>query len=57
MLDDTELDSGVGPKRLCAVTRESRDAGELIRWSCRLDGIVVPDLDRRLPGRGVWVGW
>lgn len=55
-LDDTEQGSVVGPERLCAVTRESRDAAELIRFVLSPDGIIVPDLDRRLPGRGVWIG-
>jgi predicted RNA-binding protein YlxR (DUF448 family) len=55
-LDDTESDSVVGPERLCAVTRETRDPSELIRFVLSPDGIVVPDLDRRLPGRGVWIG-
>lgn len=55
-LDGTELASVAGPERLCAVTRENRDASDLIRFVLSPDGIVVPDLDRRLPGRGVWVG-
>ncbi|MFA5957536.1 RNA-binding protein [Hyphomicrobium sp.] len=56
MQDEPEVTSGVGPERLCAVTRENRDARELIRFVLSPDGIIVPDLDRRLPGRGVWVG-
>ncbi|HML30971.1 MAG TPA: RNA-binding protein [Hyphomicrobium sp.] len=55
-LDGTEQGSVVGPERLCAVTRESRDAAELIRFVLSPDGVIVPDLDRRLPGRGVWIG-
>jgi predicted RNA-binding protein YlxR (DUF448 family) len=55
-LGDTESDSVVGPERLCAVTRERRDPSDLIRFVLSPDSIVVPDLDRRLPGRGVWVG-
>jgi uncharacterized protein len=55
-LDGTEQASVVGPERLCAVTRQSRDASDLIRFVLSPDGIIVPDLDRRLPGRGVWVG-
>ena len=45
-----------GPERLCAVTRRSLDPKELIRFVLAPDGTIVPDLDRRLPGRGVWVG-
>ena len=41
--------------RTCVVTRESREANELIRFVADPAGRVVPDLRRRLPGRGVWV--
>jgi predicted RNA-binding protein YlxR (DUF448 family) len=44
-----------GSKRLCAVTREALDPDELIRFVADPDGDMVPDLARRLPGRGVWV--
>ena len=54
LLDDgQEQDSG--PERLCAVTRQKLDPKELIRFVLAPDGTIVPDLDRRLPGRGVWV--
>jgi uncharacterized protein len=55
-LDGTEQASVVGSERLCAVTRQARDASDLIRFVLSPDGIIVPDLDRRLPGRGVWIG-
>ncbi|CAH1677894.1 YlxR domain-containing protein [Hyphomicrobiales bacterium] len=42
-------------ERLCAVTREVKDPDELIRFVAGPDGTMVPDLRRRLPGRGVWV--
>ena len=45
-----------GSERLCAVTRQSLDPSKLIRFVLSPDGAVVPDLERRLPGRGVWVG-
>ena len=45
-----------GPERMCAVSRQSLDPRCLIRFALSPDGIVVPDLERRLPGRGVWVG-
>jgi len=41
---------------MCIVTREVRDEQELIRFVRGPDGEVVPDLERKLPGRGVWVG-
>jgi predicted RNA-binding protein YlxR (DUF448 family) len=43
------------PTRLCAVTRTQRPVAELIRFVLGPDGAIVPDLARRLPGRGVWV--
>ncbi len=42
-------------ERLCIATREVRPVGEMIRFVAGPDGGVVPDLKRRLPGRGVWV--
>src|SRR5580704_8026507 len=41
--------------RLCIATRKVRPVAELIRFVAGPDGAVVPDLKRRLPGRGVWV--
>ncbi|HTN98675.1 MAG TPA: DUF448 domain-containing protein, partial [Nordella sp.] len=40
---------------MCIVTREVMDEAQLIRFVRGPDGAVVPDLNRRLPGRGVWV--
>jgi len=42
-------------ERLCIATREVRPVNELIRFVAGPGGIVVPDIKRRLPGRGVWV--
>jgi uncharacterized protein len=47
--------SGDGSLRTCVVTRAERKPDELIRFVVGPDGAVVPDLARRLPGRGVWV--
>ncbi len=41
--------------RLCVATRAERLPDDLIRFAAGPDGIIVPDLARRLPGRGVWV--
>ncbi len=46
---------GPGPERTCAVTRAKLDPDELIRFVLGPDGMIVPDLAGRLPGRGVWV--
>ena len=42
-------------ERLCIATRHVRPVGELMRFVIGPDGTVVPDLKRRLPGRGVWI--
>jgi predicted RNA-binding protein YlxR (DUF448 family) len=44
-----------GPERLCVVSRQSRPSSGLIRFVAGPDGVLVPDLKNRLPGRGVWV--
>lgn len=44
-----------GPLRTCVVTRQSGAPEDLIRFVPSPDGDMVPDLGRRLPGRGVWV--
>src|SRR5579864_4768122 len=57
---DPELDHGPradrpATMRMCAVTREVRPIDELIRFVVSPAGEVVPDLKRKLPGRGLWV--
>ena len=42
-------------ERTCIVTRQALPVDELIRFVAAPDGALVPDLRRRLPGRGVWV--
>ena len=54
-----ELDAGPhkgrpGAERLCAATREVKPVGDLIRFVVGPEG-VVPDLKRKLPGRGLWI--
>jgi predicted RNA-binding protein YlxR (DUF448 family) len=41
--------------RLCITTRQVRPVGTLIRFVVGPDGVVIPDVKRRLPGRGVWI--
>jgi predicted RNA-binding protein YlxR (DUF448 family) len=40
---------------MCAVTRQVRPIDELIRFVVSPQGEVIPDLKRKLPGRGLWV--
>ena len=46
--------SPTGPLRRCLVTGEERPKAELVRFVIGPDGAVVPDVDARLPGRGLW---
>ena len=57
---DPDLDNGPrtdrsATMRMCAVSREVRPIDELIRFVVSPEGTVVPDLKRKLPGRGLWV--
>jgi uncharacterized protein len=56
---DTELDAGprsgaAGAERFCAVRRTVKPVDQMIRFVVGPDG-VVPDLKRKLPGRGIWI--
>src|ERR1700712_5543059 len=59
-LADPDLDNGPrtdrsATMRMCAVSREVRPINELIRFVVAPSGEVIPDLKRKLPGRGMWV--
>ncbi|WP_069878571.1 RNA-binding protein [Bosea sp. BIWAKO-01] len=43
-----------GPERSCVVTRMVKAPEDLIRFVVSPDGVLTPDLRRKLPGRGVW---
>jgi hypothetical protein len=42
-------------RRRCAAARAAGDRAGMIRFVLAPDGVVVPDVDERLPGRGIWV--
>src|SRR5215470_9506176 len=57
---NNELDRGAisvapGAERTCALTRELKPASEMIRFVLDPAGEVVPDVKRKLPGRGIWI--
>src|SRR5664279_3415377 len=57
---DPDLDNGPrtdrsATTRMCAVTRQVRPIDELIRFVVAPSGEAIPDLKRKLPGRGLWV--
>jgi predicted RNA-binding protein YlxR (DUF448 family) len=56
--DHDEADRGprqAAPERLCVATRAVKPVTEMIRFVVGPDQAVVPDVKRKLPGRGVWI--
>src|SRR5687768_18017416 len=53
-LDAGPRSSGAGTERFCAATRVVKPVDDMIRFVIGPDG-VVPDLKRKLPGRGLWI--
>ncbi len=49
------LDEEKGPCRRCIATHEVLPKERLIRFVVGPDGGVVPDIEARLPGRGLWL--
>jgi len=57
---DSELDRGAtslapGMQRHCALLRTLKPVEEMIRFVVGPGGDAVPDLKRKLPGRGIWI--
>lgn len=48
-------DATIDRERRDLVTHQALDESRLIRFVAGPDGAVVPDLGRKLPGRGMWV--
>jgi predicted RNA-binding protein YlxR (DUF448 family) len=60
MLPATEIEldrepARAGGERFCALTRTAKPVEELIRYVVGPNGNVVPDVRRKLPGRGIWI--
>jgi predicted RNA-binding protein YlxR (DUF448 family) len=56
----SELDHGAtkvapGMERHCALSRTLKPVDEMIRFVVGPDGDTVPDVKRKLPGRGIWI--
>jgi uncharacterized protein len=57
---DSELDRGAisvaqGTERTCALTRELKPVAAMMRFVVGPAGEAVPDIKRKLPGRGIWI--
>src|ERR1700733_1149826 len=44
-----------GRSRFCIATRTGRPVQDMVRFVAGPDRNVVPDLERKLPGRGAWI--
>jgi predicted RNA-binding protein YlxR (DUF448 family) len=53
--DDGLSSARKGVERLCVATRAVRPVADMLRLVAGPDGKVVPDVERKLPGRGVWI--
>ena len=51
----TLRDATIDRERRDLVTHQAMDESRLIRFVAGPDGMVAPDLGRKLPGRGMWV--
>jgi uncharacterized protein len=54
-LEDADDGDARGSLRRCIVTRSELSPDNLIRFVADPAGGIVPDIARKLPGRGVWV--
>jgi predicted RNA-binding protein YlxR (DUF448 family) len=59
-VQDGQLDRGAtsvasATERTCALTRDVLPVDALLRFVVAPSGEVVPDLKRKLPGRGIWI--
>src|SRR5262249_57256556 len=57
---ESELERGAtsvapGTERTCALTRELKRAEDMVRFVVGPNSEAVPDVKRKLPGRGIWI--
>ncbi len=55
MLAATSDNEGASHERRCIATGAILPAEKLVRFVVSPDGDIVPDLDGKLPGRGIWL--
>jgi uncharacterized protein len=53
---DGRRDAPAGPVRTCILSRAEQPRAGLIRLALSPDGLVLPDIRAKAPGRGAWIG-
>lgn len=54
-MDKPDAIEDSGPERTCAATGFKGPPEAMLRFALSANGVVTPDVRRRLPGRGVWL--
>lgn len=49
------MKDGAEPERRCIVTGEVGPKAGLVRFVASPEGVIVPDILEKLPGRGIWI--
>lgn len=47
---------GSGPERTCILSGQTAERDALLRLAVSPEGLVLPDVHARAPGRGAWIG-
>ncbi len=55
VLDDGPKSIAPAMQRFCALTRSLQPVSGMIRFVVGPDGDAIPDIKRKLPGRGIWI--
>lgn len=55
MTESAPATAAAGPERRCIASGRVLPPERMIRFVVAPDGALTPDIDRRLPGRGMWV--
>ncbi len=54
-MEDEDEPPETGPLRRCIVTRQQDYRNRMIRFVVAPDRVIVPDVNAKLPGRGIWL--
>lgn len=54
-IDEAVLPAAAGSERRCILTGESSERDGLLRLAISPDGLVLPDVASKAPGRGAWI--